>query len=88
MNKLIPKPDGTIEFGMSGCCCPPGEGDRPGWHTNACTDWVRVNSGKWIRLDGFDRTHRRQDIYALAEAADTVSEFVLALPELFFTKTT
>lgn len=63
------KPDGVIEFGMSGCCCPPGA-MRAGQHTNSSTSWYRVNDGPWRRqilTSGSMRT--------LAMAAETVAEF-------------
>lgn len=68
------KPDGVIEFGFSGCCCPPGQ-RRPGQHTNATTRWWRVNEGAWqpVRRQSHTRT--------LAEAAETCAEFQQALEE-------
>jgi len=68
----IEKPDGTIEIGGSGCCCPPGQ-RGPGIHTNACTAWWRVNDGTWNRL------RSQKEAWILAEAANTVAEFVEAM---------
>jgi hypothetical protein len=68
------KPDGEIELGSSGCCCPPGE-RRAGQHTNACTSWWRVNGGIW------QRDHRISNTRILAAAANTVTEFIDAMIE-------
>lgn len=43
------KVGGEIEYGISGCCCPPDE-RRPGQHTNATTRWWRANGGPWRPL--------------------------------------
>lgn len=68
---IYEKPDGRIEFGLSGCCCPPGE-RHSGQHTNCATEWVRVNGGTWQRSV---RNHHR----ILAGAAETCAEFEEAL---------
>jgi hypothetical protein len=74
------KPDGVIEFGLSGCCCPPGQ-RRPGQHTNSCTRWFRVNppeeseepKGQWKRYQ------RAVHTMELAQAAETCDEFLDAI---------
>jgi hypothetical protein len=70
----LQKPDGTIEFGYSACCCPPGP-RRPGQHTNCTTTWFRTNGGEWRRLV------RQTHVNTLARAAETVAEFEAALIE-------
>jgi hypothetical protein len=66
------KPDGVIELGMSGCCCPPGQ-RKPGMHTCACTTWWRVNEGPWVRYEDLN------NVRTLAGAAETCLEFVEAV---------
>jgi hypothetical protein len=68
---IFQKPDGAIELGFSGCCCPPGE-RRKGMHTNACTSWFRVKDGKWPR--DLNPTNTR----ILAEAALSTADFLSA----------
>jgi hypothetical protein len=63
------KPDGVIEIGHSGCCCPPGE-RRDGMHTNCATSWWRVGASAWHRFD-MGSHHVR----ILAEAAESAREF-------------
>lgn len=72
------KPDGIIEFGCSGCCCPPGI-RRSGQHTNSGTSWWRINYGvrngmefvgNWHRVDSQSR------LMSLAAAAETAEAFV------------
>lgn len=56
--KTFEKPDGTIEFATSSCCCPPGA-QRPAGtiHTRGFTFWYRVTvtgaerSSEWISCD-------------------------------------
>ncbi len=71
------KPDGRIEIGFSGCCCPPGADRRGRMHTNACTSWWRVvgpvNTSQWFR------DNRRNHTRTLAEAANTCAEFIEAM---------
>lgn len=69
----ILKPDGAIELAISGCCCPPGQ-MKQGLHTNSTTVWWRVNDEPWQHM------HRSMTHYRiLAEAAETVEEFVEAV---------
>jgi hypothetical protein len=64
----FPKPDGVIEYGISGCCCPPGE-IRKGMHTNSTTSWWRIDSGAWNRI-------RHQSTFmTFAQASETCAEF-------------
>lgn len=68
------KPDGTIEIGFSGCCCPPGQ-RRAGQHTNSATVWWRLSSGEW-------KIARTQSLIRRAAAeADTCDAFVLRVNE-------
>jgi hypothetical protein len=66
------KPDGVIEYGCSGCCCPPGE-RRAGLHTNSGTSWYRVKAGPWKGI-----THLG-DFRTFAAASETCAEFSLAM---------
>lgn len=76
------KPDGVIEFGCSGCCCPPrapGDPPRTGQHTNCATSWWRVVGagddypGPWHPRD------RDNHVRVLAGAAETCAEFLEAM---------
>ena len=71
---IYPKPDGSIETGGSGCCCPPGA-RKPGQHTNSGTQWFRVNGGKWV-----PDYHRHAETRVYAAAANTVAEFLEVRP--------
>jgi len=62
-----PFPDGIIETGISGCCCPPGL-NRNGMHTNSSTSWIRLNQGEWKYFR--NSTHNR----VLLAAAETAEE--------------
>lgn len=66
------KPDGVIELGYSGCCCPPGE-QRPGQHTNSTTQWARVFGGPWLRIHSLSRTR------IFAGAANSCAEFLAVM---------
>lgn len=68
------KPDGVIEYGMSGCCCPPGV-KRGGLHTCACTSWYRVNGGEWKHL------RRWYDFQVFAEAAESCADFTRGMED-------
>jgi hypothetical protein len=61
------KPDGVIETGFSGCCCPPG-GRRRGQHTNCGTSWVRVDDEEW-------QACRSSVASRIALSSNTVKEF-------------
>jgi hypothetical protein len=65
----IQKPDGWIELGISGCCCPPGKA-RPGMHTNCATSWWRRDGGEWVSYT------RQSHVRTLAAAAESVEEFL------------
>lgn len=67
------KPDGYIEIEMSGCCCPPTGKRKTGLHTNATTLWFRVNEGDWVSV------RKSHHTYVLADAAETVQEFMDAM---------
>ena len=72
------KPDGTVEYGMSGCCCTPGP-RRGGQHTNCGTEWWRVNTGYWFQPS---QRFSQRDLRILAECAKTCVEFLDAVMEL------
>lgn len=63
------KPDGTIHYGLSGCCCPPGDKRRHGLHTNSSTSWFRINNGAWHRIPDMN------EFRLIAGAAETCAEF-------------
>lgn len=76
-------PDGVIEFGCSGCCCPPREPADPprrGQHTNCATSWWRV-----ILHAGGPQPWQRRERHAhariLAGAALSCAEFVEAMQQ-------
>lgn len=61
------KPDGVIETGISGCCCPPGV-KRGGQHTNSGTSWWRIDDSEW--------KHCRSSVAMRAAlSSETVKEF-------------
>lgn len=62
------KPDGVIETGFSGCCCPPGV-KRGGQHTNSGTSWWKTDDGEW------QACHRSSKISRAAIESKTVEEF-------------
>jgi hypothetical protein len=68
MNRIITKPDGQIEVGVSACCCPPGQ-RHDGQHTNAITSWYRVNNEPWSKC------RSTSSVIVLAEAADSCEDF-------------
>jgi hypothetical protein len=61
------KPDGVIETGFSGCCCPPGL-RHGGMHTNGITTWWKVDGGEW-------KPSRPAIIRRIALSSNTVKEF-------------
>ena len=66
------KPDGVIEYGASGCCCPPGERGF-GMHTNCGTMWWRVDNGTWHKI------RSQHEFMVYAQAAETCQEFIGAM---------
>lgn len=71
----IEYPDGSsVEFGSSGCCCPPGE-RKGGQHTNCGTNWYRVNGGEWVIHSRI--SHHR----ILAQCALNAEDFLEALKD-------
>lgn len=66
-------PDGRMELGCSGCCCPPGA-KRSGQHTNSSTDWYRIDGGEWVQV-----TRPSSRFRNVARSAKTLAGFWEAL---------
>lgn len=65
----ITKYDGTIEFGLSGCtCCAPGH-RHDGLHTNAVSQWFRVNDGAWQRVERHITWYKEMAARSMSAAA-------------------
>lgn len=63
------KPDGRIEYVLSGCCCPPDQ-IRAGLHTAGFTHWFSVNEGAWQPVP------LHQDFQAFVRESKSVAEFL------------
>lgn len=72
------KPDGIIELGSSGCCCPPGQ-RKGGQHMNCGTSWYKINDGEWVQC------MRISFVRKLAETSETCASFKDAMENQRYT---